>query len=412
MAKQAFLRNKPHLNIGTMGHVDHGKTTLTAAITKVLAERYPTVNRYTSFEGIDRAPEEITRGITINISHVEYETATRHYAHVDMPGHADYVKNMITGAAQVDGAILVVSAVDGVMPQTREHVLLARRIGVPYLVVAMNKSDAVDDPELLDLVELEVRELLGEYGFPAPDLGRNREAASGQTGRRDDVPVVRVSALRALAGEPAWVQSVADLLDAVDEYVPLPERATGEPFLMPIENVLTITGRGTVVTGSVERGTLVLNTPVEVVGLGPTQSSVVTGMEMFGKQLDTAQAGDNAALLLRGVRRGEVQRGQVVALPGSVAPHRRFKAHVYALTTKEGGRHTPFFANYRPQFYFRTTDVMGSVDLGDVTMVMPGDTVDLTVELGKPIAMDAGLGFAIREGGRTVGAGTVTELLD
>jgi elongation factor Tu len=395
MAKQAFTRNKPHLNIGTMGHVDHGKTTLTAAITKVLAERYPSVNRYTSFEGIDRAPEEITRGITINIAHVEYETATRHYAHVDMPGHADYVKNMITGAAQVDGAILVVSAVDGVMPQTREHVLLARRIGVPYLVVAMNKADAVDDPELLDLVELEVRELLSEYGFPG-----------------DEVPIVRTSALKALAGDPAWVQSVVDLLEAVDAYVPLPERVTGEPFLMPIESVLTITGRGTVVTGSVERGTLVLNTPVEVIGLGPTQSSVVTGMEMFGKQLDSAQAGDNAALLLRGIRRGEVQRGQVVALPGSVAPHRRFKAHVYALTTKEGGRHTPFFANYRPQFYFRTTDVMGSVDLGDVTMVMPGDTVDLTVELGKPIAMDVGLGFAIREGGRTVGAGTVTELLD
>ncbi|MEV6931288.1 elongation factor Tu [Dactylosporangium sp. NPDC051485] len=395
MAKQAFTRNKPHLNIGTMGHVDHGKTTLTAAITKVLAERYPNVNRYTSFEGIDRAPEEITRGITINIAHVEYETATRHYAHVDMPGHADYVKNMITGAAQVDGAILVVSAVDGVMPQTREHVLLARRIGVPYLVVAMNKADAVDDVELLDLVELEVRELLNEYGFPG-----------------DELPIIRTSALKALAGEPGWVRSIQDLLDAVDEYVPLPERVTGEPFLMPIESVLTITGRGTVVTGSVERGTLVLNTPVEVVGLGPTQSSVVTGMEMFGKQLDTAQAGDNAALLLRGIRRGEVQRGQVVALPGSVAPHRRFKAHVYALTTKEGGRHTPFFANYRPQFYFRTTDVMGSVDLGEVTMVMPGDTVDVTVELGKPIAMDVGLGFAIREGGRTVGAGTVTELLD
>ena len=395
MAKQAFTRNKPHLNIGTMGHVDHGKTTLTAAITKVLAERYPSVNRYTSFEGIDRAPEEITRGITINIAHVEYETATRHYAHVDMPGHADYVKNMITGAAQVDGAILVVSAVDGVMPQTREHVLLARRIGVPYLVVAMNKADAVDDAELLDLVELEVRELLSEYGFPG-----------------DDIPVIRTSALRALAGEPAWVQSVVDLLEAVDAYLPLPERVTGEPFLMPIESVLTITGRGTVVTGSVERGTLVLNTPVEVIGLGPTQSSVVTGMEMFGKQLDSAQAGDNAALLLRGVRRGDVQRGQVVALPGSVASHRRFRAHVYALTTKEGGRHTPFFANYRPQFYFRTTDVMGSVDLGDVTMVMPGDTVDLTVELGKPIAMDVGLGFAIREGGHTVGAGTVTELLD
>ncbi|MET7422834.1 elongation factor Tu [Dactylosporangium sp. NPDC005555] len=395
MAKQTYTRNKPHLNIGTMGHVDHGKTTLTAAITKVLAERYPSVNRYTSFEGIDRAPEEITRGITINIAHVEYETATRHYAHVDMPGHADYVKNMITGAAQVDGAILVVSAVDGVMPQTREHVLLARRIGVPHLVVAMNKADAVDDDELLDLIELEIRELLTGYGFPG-----------------DDVPVVRVSALRALEGDPAGVRSVLDLLDAVDRYVPVPERVLAEPFLMPIENVLTITGRGTVVTGAVERGTLQLNAPVEVVGLGPTRASVVTGLETFGRQLERAEAGDNAALLLRGVRRGDVQRGQVVALPGSVSPHRRFTAHVYALTTKEGGRHTPFFANYRPQFFFRTTDVVGAVDLGEVSMVMPGDTVDLTVELGKPIAMAAGLGFAIREGGRTVGAGTVTELLD
>ncbi|WP_238015106.1 elongation factor Tu [Dactylosporangium sp. AC04546] len=395
MAKQTYTRTKPHLNIGTMGHVDHGKTTLTAAITKVLAERYPSVNQYTSFEGIDRAPEEQLRGITINIAHVEYETATRHYAHVDMPGHADYVKNMITGAAQVDGAILVVSAVDGVMPQTREHVLLARRIGVPHLVVAMNKADAVDDGELLDLVELEIRELLSEYGFPG-----------------DEVPVVRVSALHALAGDPEWTARIADLLDAVDTYVPLPERVLAEPFLMPIENVLTITGRGTVVTGAVERGTLVLNTPVEVVGLGPTQPTVVTGLEMFGKQLGRAEAGDNAALLLRGVRRGEVQRGQVVALPGTVAPHRRFRAHVYALTTKEGGRHTPFFANYRPQFFFRTTDVTGSVDLGETTMVMPGDTVDLVVELGKPIAMDVGLGFAIREGSHTVGAGTVTELLD
>jgi len=412
MSKQTFTRNKPHLNIGTMGHVDHGKTTLTAAITKVLAERYPTVNRYTSFEGIDRAPEEIARGITINIAHIEYETAARHYAHIDMPGHADYVKNMITGAAQVDAAILVVSAVDGVMPQTREHVLLARRVGVPYLVVAMNKADAVDDAELLDLVELEIRELLSEHGYPAPGLGRPGEAFAGQTGRREDIPIVRVSALKALEGDPVWVQAVADLLDAVDRYVPVPERFLAEPFLMPIEGVLTITGRGTVVTGAVERGTLQLNAPVEVVGLGPTRSSVVTGLEMFGRQLERAEAGDNAALLLRGVKRGDVQRGQVVALPGSVAPHRRFKAHIYALTTKEGGRHTPFFANYRPQFYFRTTDVMGSVDLGEVTMVMPGDTVDLTVELGKPIAMNAGLGFAIREGGRTVGAGTVTELLD
>ena len=395
MAKQTFTRNKPHLNIGTMGHVDHGKTTLTAAITKVLADRDPAVNRYTSFEGIDRAPEEISRGITINIAHVEYETATRHYAHVDMPGHADYVKNMITGAAQVDGAILVVSAVDGVMPQTREHVLLARRIGVPYLVVAMNKADAVDDAELLDLIELEIRELLSGYGFPG-----------------DDVPVVRVSALRALQGEPAGVRSVLDLLDAVDRYVPLPARVLAEPFLMPIENVLTITGRGTVVTGAVERGTLRLNAPVEVVGLGPTRASVVTGLETFGRQLEQAEAGDNAALLLRGVRRGDVQRGQVVAAPGSVSPHRRFTAHLYALTTKEGGRHTPFFANYRPQFFFRTTDVVGAVDLGDIQMVMPGDTVDLTVELGKPVAMHRGLGFAVREGGHTVAAGTVTDLLD
>jgi elongation factor Tu len=378
-----------------MGHVDHGKTTLTAAITKVLASQDPTANKYTSFEGIDKAPEEVSRGITINIAHVEYETKGRHYAHVDMPGHADYVKNMITGAAQVDGAILVVSAVDGVMPQTREHVLLAQRIGVPHLVVAMNKADAVDDPELLDLVELEIRELLSGYGFPG-----------------DAVPVVRVSALRALAGEPRWVQSIVDLLDAVDAYVPVPPRVLREPFLMPIESVLTITGRGTVVTGAVERGALQLGTPVEVVGLGPTLSTVVTGLEMFGKSLERAEAGDNAALLLRGVRRDDVQRGQVVALPGSVAPHRRFRAQVYALTTREGGRHTPFFANYRPQFFFRTTDVMGAVDLGETTMVVPGDTVGLGVELSKPVAMNIGLGFAIREGNRTVGAGTVTALLD
>jgi elongation factor Tu len=395
MAKTTYARNKPHLNIGTMGHVDHGKTTLTAAITKVLASQLPTVNRYTSFEGIDKAPEEILRGITINIAHVEYETAGRHYAHVDMPGHADYVKNMITGAAQVDGAILVVSATDGVMPQTREHVLLAHRIGVPYLVVAMNKADAVDDPELLDLVELEIRELLSGYGFPG-----------------ERVPVVRVSALRALAGEPRWVQSIVDLLDAVDAYVPVPPRVLQEPFLMPIESVLTITGRGTVVTGAVERGTLQLGTPVEVIGLGPTLSTVVTGLEMFGKSLERAEAGDNAALLLRGVRRDDVQRGQVVALPGSVAPHRRFRAQVYALATREGGRRTPFFANYRPQFFFRTTDVMGAVDLGETPMVVPGDTVGLGVELSKPVAMDIGLGFAIREGNRTVGAGPVTALLD
>ncbi|GAA4697811.1 elongation factor Tu [Phytohabitans rumicis] len=394
MAKSQFVRTKPHLNIGTMGHVDHGKTTLTAAITKVLAAQDPSVNRFVSFDGIDRAPEEVARGITINIAHVEYETATRHYAHVDMPGHADYVKNMITGAAQVDAAILVVSAQDGAMPQTREHVLLARRVGVPYLVVAMNKADAADDEDLLDLVELEVRELLSGYGFPG-----------------DEVPVVRVSALRALEGDPRWTQSIVDLLDAVDRYVPVPPRELGEPFLMPIENVLTISGRGTVVTGAVERGALKVGEPVEVVGLGPTLSTVATGLETFGKSLDRAEAGDNAAVLLRGVKRDQVQRGQVVALPGSVTPHSRFRARLYALTTAEGGRHTPFLANYRPQFYFRTTDVPGSVDLGDVTMVMPGDTVDLDVTLGKAVAMEVGLGFAVREGGRTVAAGTVTELL-
>ncbi|GAB2630860.1 elongation factor Tu [Kribbella swartbergensis] len=395
MAKSQFVRTKPHLNIGTMGHVDHGKTTLTAAITKVLAERDPGVNRFVAFDGIDRAPEEVARGITINISHVEYETATRHYAHVDMPGHADYVKNMITGAAQVDAAILVVSAQDGAMPQTREHVLLARRVGVPYLVVALNKADAVDDPELLDLVELEVRELLSEYGFPG-----------------DDVPVVRVSGLRALEGDPKWTAAIGELLDAVDSYVPTPDRALDEPFLMPVENVLTISGRGTVVTGAVERGALKLGDTVEVVGLGPTVTSTAIGLETFGKSLESAEAGDNAAVLLRGVKRDEVRRGQVVALPGSVTPHRRFRAQLHALSTAEGGRHTPFAADYRPQFYFRTTNVSGGIDLGDITLVMPGDTVDLTVELEKPIAMNTGLGFAVREGGHTVAAGTVTELLD
>jgi elongation factor Tu len=395
MAKSQFVRTKPHLNIGTMGHVDHGKTTLTAAITKVLAERYPDLNHFVAFDGIDRAPEEVQRGITINISHVEYETANRHYAHVDMPGHADYVKNMITGAAQVDAAILVVSAQDGAMPQTREHVLLAQRVGVPYLVVALNKADAVDDPELLDLVELEVRELLDEYGFPG-----------------DEVPVVRVSGLRALEGDPEWMQAVGDLLDAVDDYVPVPDRELGEPFLMPIENVLTISGRGTVVTGAVERGTLRLGDAVEVVGLGETVSSVAIGMETFGKSLESAEAGDNAAVLLRGVKRDEVRRGQVVALPGSVRPHRKFRAQLHALSTAEGGRHTPFAADYRPQFYFRTTDVPGGIDLGEITLVMPGDTIELGVELSSPVAMDVGLGFAVREGGRTVAAGTVTELLD
>jgi elongation factor Tu len=395
MAKSQFVRTKPHLNIGTMGHVDHGKTTLTAAITKVLAERDPGVNRFVAFDGIDRAPEEVARGITINISHVEYETATRHYAHVDMPGHADYVKNMITGAAQVDAAILVVSAQDGAMPQTREHVLLARRVGVPYLVVALNKADTVDDPELLDLVELEVRELLTEYGFPG-----------------DDVPVVRVSGLRALEGDPKWTAAIGELLDAIDTYVPTPDRELGEPFLMPIENVLTISGRGTVVTGAVERGSLKLGDTVEVVGLGPTVTSTAIGLETFGKSLESAEAGDNAAVLLRGVKRDEVRRGQVVALPGSVRPHRKFRAQLHALSTAEGGRHSPFGPDYRPQFYFRTTDVDGGIDLGDTTLVMPGDTVDLTVELSKPIAMNPGLGFAVREGGHTVAAGTVTAVLD
>ncbi|MFJ9387859.1 elongation factor Tu [Nocardioides sp. NPDC101246] len=395
MAKGQFVRTKPHLNIGTMGHVDHGKTTLTAAITKVLAERDPSVNRFIAFDGIDRAPEELQRGITINISHVEYETATRHYAHVDMPGHADYVKNMITGAAQVDAAILVVSAQDGAMPQTREHVLLARRVGVPYLVVALNKADTVDDPELLDLVELEVRDLLSEYGFPG-----------------DDVPVVRVSGLKALEGDPEWTAAIGDLLDAIDDYVPVPERELGEPFLMPIENVVTITGRGTVVTGAVERGSLKVGDQVEVVGLGATLTSTAIGLETFGKSLESADAGDNAAVLLRGVKRDEVRRGQVVALPGSVRPHRKFRANLHALSTAEGGRHTPFAADYRPQFYFRTTDVPGGIDLGEIALVMPGDTIELGVELEKPIAMNVGLGFAVREGGQTVAAGTVTELLD
>ena len=395
MAKTPFVRNKPHLNIGTMGHVDHGKTTLTAAITRVLAQQDPGTNTYVAFDRIDRAPEEIARGITINIAHVEYETPTRHYAHVDMPGHADYVKNMITGAAQVDGAILVVSAVDGIMPQTREHVILARRVGVPYLVVAMNKADAADDPELLDLVELEIRDLVSEYGFPG-----------------HEVPVVRVSALGALAGEPRWVASIVELLDAVDRYVPVPPRILEAPFLMPVENVLTITGRGTVVTGAVEQGVLRVGEPVEVVGSGPVLTSVATGIETFGKPLDRAEAGDNAALLLRGIRRGEVERGQVVCLPDSVRPYQRFRGRVYALTAAEGGRHTPFRSNYRPQFFFRTTDVMGAIDLGELTQVAPGDTVDLAVALGHAVAMNVGLGFAIREGNRTVAAGTVTELGD
>jgi elongation factor Tu len=388
------VRDRPHLNIGTMGHVDHGKTTLTAAITRVLADRGQAA--FTPFDRIDRAPEEIARGITINIAHVEYATATRHYAHVDMPGHADYVKNMITGAAQLDGAILVVAATDGPMPQTREHVLLARQLGVAHLVVALSKVDAVDDPELLDLVELEVRELLTGHGY-----------AGG------DVPVVRVSAAAALAGDPAGVASVEALLDAVDRHVPVPTRYTDRPFLMPVENVLTITGRGTVVTGAVERGTVRVGQPVEVLGLGEGLSSVVTSVQTFGKAMDHAEAGDNAALLLRGVRREQVRRGQVVAEPGSVRPYRRFRAALYVLTAEEGGRHTPFVSSYRPQFFFRTTDVVGTLELGGgVELAMPGDRVEVAVELGRPVPMDAGLGFAIREGGRTVGAGTVTELLD
>ena len=391
MAKSQFTRNKPHLNIGTMGHVDHGKTTLTAAITKVLSARYPTVNRYVSYDGIDRAPEEIARGVTINIAHIEYETPTRHYAHVDMPGHADYIKNMITGAAQIDGAILVVSAQDGVMPQTREHVLLARRVGVPHVVVAMNKADAVADGELLDLVELEIRDLLGQYGYPA-----------------DEVPVVRVSGLRALEGDPVWEQSIVDLLEAVDRYVPTPPRDLDQPFLMAVENVLTISGRGTVATGRVERGVLTVGETVEIVGFGPTVSTVVTGLETFGRTLARAEAGDDAAVLLRGVRRRQVRRGQVLAAPGSVAPHRTFTTRLYVLTGPEGGRRTPFQANYRPQFYFRTTDVPGAITLDDRNEVQPGDTVDLRVTLGSPVAMHVGLGFAVREGGRTVAGGTVT----
>jgi elongation factor Tu len=392
MTKLAYARTKPHLNIGTMGHVDHGKTTLTAAITKVLAERGTAT--YVPFERIDRAPEEVVRGITINITHIEYETATRHYAHVDMPGHADYVKNMITGAAQIDGAILVVSALDGVMPQTREHVVLARQVGVGHIVVALNKADAAD-PELADLVELEVRELLSGYGYAG-------EAA----------PVIRVSALRALAGDPSWVLAIGALLDAVDAHVPVPARYTGAPFLLPVENVLTITGRGTVVTGAVERGSVRVGDTVEVVGLGAGLTAVVTGVETFGKPMEHAEAGDNAALLLRGVRRHQVRRGQVVAVPGSLAPHHRFAASVQLLSEREGGRRTSISTGYRPQFFVRTTSVVGEVDLGEAGMALPGELVELTVTLGRPVALDTGLGFAIREGGKTVGAGTVTALLD
>jgi elongation factor Tu len=394
MAKQKFERTKPHLNVGTMGHIDHGKTTLTAAITKTLAERV-TGNSFTAFDQIDKAPEERTRGITISIAHVEYQTDARHYAHVDMPGHADYIKNMITGAAQVDGAILVVSAADGPMPQTREHVLLARQVGVPYIVVALNKADMVDDEELLDLVELEVRELLNEYEFPG-----------------DDTPVVRVSALRALEGDGAWADKIMELMAAVDTYIPEPQRDLDKPFLMPIEDVFTIQGRGTVVTGKVEQGQVKVGDDVEIVGLRPTQKTVCTGVEMFRKLLDEGRAGDNIGALLRGTKKEEVERGQVLARPGSITPHTNFEAQVYVLTKEEGGRHKPFFNNYRPQFYFRTTDVTGSITLPEGTeMVMPGDNTQMVVELGKPIAMDEGLRFAIREGGRTVGAGRVTKII-
>ena len=395
MAREKFERTKPHANVGTMGHIDHGKTTLTAAITKVLADADPTNNSFTEFANIDKAPEERERGITINISHVEYETANRHYAHVDMPGHADYIKNMITGAAQVDGAILVVSAADGPMPQTREHVLLARQVGVPAIVVALNKVDMVDDEELLDLVELEVRELLNEYEFPG-----------------DDVPVVKVSALKALEGDATATAQILELMEAVDTYIPQPERDTDKPFLMPIEDVFTITGRGTVVTGRVEQGIVHTGDELEIVGIKPTQKTTCTGVEMFRKLLDEGRAGDNIGALLRGTKKEEVERGQVLAKPGSITPHTEFEAQTYVLTKEEGGRHKPFFTNYRPQFYFRTTDVTGQISLPAGTeMCIPGDNTEMTVELIHPIAMEEGLRFAIREGGRTVGAGRVTKIL-
>jgi elongation factor Tu len=394
MAKEKFERNKPHLNVGTMGHIDHGKTTLTAAITKVLAEANPNV-QVMAFDQIDKAPEEKQRGITINISHVEYETENRHYAHVDMPGHADYIKNMITGAAQVDGAILVVAATDGPMPQTREHVLLARQVGVPAIVVALNKCDAVDDEELLELVELEVRELLNEYEFPG-----------------DDTPVVRVSALKALEGDADAAAGVMELMAAVDSFVPEPERDLDKPFLMPIEDVFSITGRGTVVTGKVEQGIIHTGDEVEIVGIRPTQKTTCTGVEMFRKLLDQGQAGDNIGALLRGTKKEEVERGQVLCKPGSITPHSEFEGQVYVLTQSEGGRHKPFFSNYRPQFFFRTTDITGHIELPEGTeMCMPGDNTVMKVELIHPIAMDEGLRFAIREGGRTVGAGRVTKII-
>jgi len=394
MAKAKFERNKPHVNIGTIGHVDHGKTTLTAAITKVLHDKYPDLNASYAFDQIDNSPEEKQRGITINISHVEYQTEKRHYAHVDAPGHADYIKNMITGAAQMDGAILVVAATDGPMPQTKEHVLLARQVGVPYIVVALNKSDMVADAEILDLVEMEVRELLSKYEFPG-----------------DDAPVVKVSALKALEGDATWGQTVLDLMDACDENIPEPQRDLDKPFLMPVEDVFTITGRGTVITGKIERGQIKVNDEVEIVGIRDKQKTTVTGIEMFRKLLDYAEAGENVGLLLRGTKREDVERGQVVVKPGSITPHTNFDANVYILSKDEGGRHNPFYANYRPQFYFRTTDVTGVITLPAGTeMVMPGDTTEMSVELIQPIAMEDGLRFAIREGGRTVGAGTVTKI--
>ena len=394
MAKAKFERTKPHVNIGTIGHVDHGKTTLTAAITRVLHDKYPTLNTASAFDQIDNSPEEKQRGITINISHVEYQTEKRHYAHVDAPGHADYIKNMITGAAQMDGAILVVAATDGPMPQTKEHVLLARQVGVPYIVVALNKSDMVDDAEILDLVEMEVRELLSKYEFPG-----------------DDAPVIKVSALKALEGDKEWGAKVLELMDACDTFIPEPVRDTDKPFLMPVEDVFTITGRGTVITGKIERGQVKVNDEVEIVGIRDKQKTTVTGIEMFRKLLDYAEAGENVGLLLRGTKREDVERGQVVCKPASITPHTGFDANVYILSKDEGGRHNPFYANYRPQFYFRTTDVTGVITLPAGTeMVMPGDTTEMSVDLIQPIAMEEGLRFAIREGGRTVGAGTVTKI--
>lgn len=394
MAKEKFVRTKPHVNIGTIGHVDHGKTTLTAAITTILSKKG--LAQAKDYNQIDAAPEEKERGITINTAHVEYETENRHYAHVDCPGHADYVKNMITGAAQMDGGILVIAATDGPMAQTREHILLARQVGVPRLVVFLNKCDMVDDEELIDLVEMETRELLSEYDFPG-----------------DEIPFVRGSALKALEGDPKWTPAIDELMEAVDSYIPTPVRDTDKPFLMPVEDVFTITGRGTVATGRVERGQLKLNDPIEIVGIKDTQSTVATGIEMFRKLLDYAESGDNVGVLLRGINRDQIQRGQVLSKPGSVHPHKKFKSQVYVLSKDEGGRHTPFFAHYRPQFYFRTTDITGSIELPDgVEMVMPGDNVELTVELINPIAIEKGTKFSIREGGRTVGSGNISEIIE